>query len=116
MSDVTVNLLMGNLSKLDLNSHLVVGKLTCCNRHPGMVETKKIFSNFCFLCISPLIPDNTKSAAASARQQQQRSMYCVLGTSFCLQNAVTAGVTLLLWDLWDTSDSVKIDYFSFDSY
>ena len=93
MSYVTVNLLMGNLSHLNLNSRIVVGKLTCSNRHPGMAKTKMMFSIFCSLCIIPLLPDNTKSAAISNRQQQQGSIRWVLGILFCLQNAVTAGVT-----------------------
>lgn len=93
MSYVTVNLLMGNLSHLNLNSHIVVGKLTCSNRHLGVAKTKMMFSIFCSLCVTPLLPDNTKSAAISNKQQQRGSVHWVLGISFCLQNAVTAGVT-----------------------
>lgn len=57
-------------------------------------------------------PDNTKPATISDRQQQQRSIRWVLGTSFCLQNAVTSGVTFAfyIYRTWE----IRVDYFKLD--
>ena len=87
MSYAMVNLLMRNLSHLNLNLH---SWKTCYNRHPGKAGTNKqkdvLFSSFVPCALFPfpqIIPGVLQSLIGS--------VYWALGTSFCLHNAVTAG-------------------------